>query len=921
MPEFTIGDAPAPAPAKPAAPKFTIGDSPAAAPKFTIGDQPAESTGVMGALKDANAWANRQVQPITDTINRWLEPVRGGAEPGSLPPEAAAMRPTSRPTQPPEDPRANFEARAALQKRLKAEGKDPRQDPEFVRLSRGQAEQFRHENEVGAQFAIPLESGIAGVFRRAPRETAAADEGLRPETISGRVPREPTQPAAAEPTPEPQPAAAPRSRLRDSAPLNAIERVLSPSTLTEEAAQTGTTIRAGAGKLAQDTAQATEALKGYRKTVNALPDDARLSFIDAIESGAEQPTAELQPIADTLRKALDERKAKIQSLGSGYLESAVENYFPHIWDMNQVPGARPALEGAQAAAQAKSPFKGSGAFLKERVFDTVREGIEAGYKPLTTDPIDLTLIKLRELDKFYYGEQTLRTLDQDGLIKRVKMGERAPAGWVPLNDPSVSRLPHKTYAPPEVARVFNNYTSKGLVGEPLYDGIRYAGNALNQMQLGLSFFHAAFTSMDTMISEVARGLERASRGEMKGAAKSIASGFSPTTSLSTAIKGNRLREAYLNPQDATPAMQRMVNALTEGGGRIAMDQFYAASPSRGFVSSLRDGSLVNEMRQAFRDKPVATALKAPFDLATRAIRDISHPVMEWLVPRQKLGTFYNLAEDWMRTHPNAGPAEMRTAMQTIWDSVDNRLGQMVYDNVFWNKVQKDLLFIGVRSVGWNLGTIRELGGSAVDSARFIAQAAKGAKPEFTHRMAYAIAMPMVTAFYGAVINYLYTGEAPREARDYFFPRTGRLTEKGDEERVTVPSYIKDVLEYERAPLHTLASKAHPLIGVLTQLSANEDFYGALIRDPQHDFLGQVGDYAKYAGKQVLPFSIRSAQQQRAEAERMGNEDPGIGPYITSTMGLQRSPGFIISPERTENFERRKETLARRKAIRNEALGR
>lgn len=957
MPQFEIVDAPTPRAPAASAPKFEIADAPAAGPRFEIADQAPSIWDKLG-IKPVNEWLNRQVQPITETINRTLAPVRGGAPPGSLPPEAAAVRPVPTQAAPPEDPATNFQARAALERRLRAEGKDPRQDPEWQRLVRGQGEQQRHEGEVAAQF-LPLGLPRTGLgraqaaasptaiesvakapeARTAPRSgaaegvksvtpptpkfevvdapqprAAAATEGLRPDTISA-TPETRARPAGATEGARPLAGSTPQGgRLRSSYIPNAIERALSPSTVTEEAASAAGTIRAGGGKLAQDTAQAAEALKASRALVNKLPDADRLAFIDSIETGAKQPSAELQGVADGIRAALKDRETKIKSLGPGYLDSAIENYFPHIWERPQA-GARGPLEAAMAAGQSKAPYKGSGSFLKQRTFATVREGMEAGFRPVTTDPIDLTLIKLREMDKFYYGEQALRTLDQDGLIRRVKLGERAPIGWEKVNDPSVSKLPYATYAPPEVARVFNNYVSRGLVGEPLYDVMRYAGNALNQLQLGLSGFHAFFTSMDTMVSRVGLGLEQAVRGEVGRGVKTALKGFSPSTPVTTALKGGRLKEAYLNPQGATPEMQRMVNALTEAGGRISMDQFYAASPSRGFISSLRDGTLMNDVRQTFRDHPYAGALKVPFDIATRAIRDVSHPLMEWLVPRQKLGVFYDMAQDWMRAHPNAGAAEMRTAMQSIWDSVDNRLGQLAYDNLFWPKVQKDIAFLTTRSVGWNLGTIRELGGGAMDTARAAGSLAKGERAEFTHRMAYTMAMPVVTALYGALINYMYTGEAPREARDYFFPRTGRLTPKGDEERVTVPSYMKDVLEYTRSPAGTIMSKLHPIFGTLAELYQNKDFYGGLIRDPQHSALGQVGDYANYFGKQMLPFSVRAAKRRAAEG------DSSAGSVISSMLGLQPAPGFITAPERAEAFERRQEQIARRRAIRNEALGR
>ena len=38
-------------------------------------------------------------------------------------------------------------------------------------------------------------------------------------------------------------------------------------------------------------------------------------------------------------------------------------------------------------------------------------------------------------------------------------------------------------------------------------------------------------------------------------------------------------------------------------------------------------------------------------------------------------------------------------------------------------------------------------------------------------MAYEIALPIVTGYIGAIVNYGYTGHGPQELKDYFFPRT------------------------------------------------------------------------------------------------------------------------------------------------------
>src|SRR6202012_2529325 len=99
----------------------------------------------------------------------------------------------------------------------------------------------------------------------------------------------------------------------------------------------------------------------------------------------------------------------------------------------------------------------------------------------------------------------------------------------------------------------------------------------------------------------------------------------------------------------------------------------------------------------------------------------------------------------------------RTAMQKAWESVDNRMGQLVYDNLFWNKTAKDLGMLAIRSVGWNLGTVREVIGGVKDWGEFFAKGATpGKKAEFTHRMAYVTALPIVVGTMGAITNTLLT---------------------------------------------------------------------------------------------------------------------------------------------------------------------
>ena len=73
---------------------------------------------------------------------------------------------------------------------------------------------------------------------------------------------------------------------------------------------------------------------------------------------------------------------------------------------------------------------------------------------------------------------------------------------------------------------------------------------------------------------------------------------------------------------------------------------------------------------------------------------------------------------------------------------------MVYDNLFWNKALRDVLMASTRSVGWNAGTIRELGGAAVDTAQQAGKVASGKAPELTDRMGFAIGMTVSAGLAG-----------------------------------------------------------------------------------------------------------------------------------------------------------------------------
>lgn len=435
------------------------------------------------------------------------------------------------------------------------------------------------------------------------------------------------------------------------------------------------------------------------------------------------------------------------------------------------------------------------------------------------------------------------------------------------------------WAPEAVARLLNNHLAPGLRGRSaIYDGYMGLGNTLNQAQLALSAFHLGFTSLDAATSQVALGIKElgtaasgatadvtpGARGRLAGSAVGRVLTY-PLAPVSTMVRGDRLLKAYLTGRTGSSAeLAQMVSAIVRAGGRVRMDTFYKNGSIDSFVKSITERRGVDRAIGM-----IAHAFPAALELTAK-------PIMEYVVPRQKLGVFAAMAEyELKRLGPNAKPAAVRRALAKAWDSVDNRLGQLVYDNLFWHKLLKDWSMASVRAVGWNLGTIREVGGGMKDIVAEGVKASKGEEAEFTHRASYIPALLLVAMTAGAVTQYLFTGKGPEEIKDFFYPKTGRKNKEGNDERVQLPTYLKDVVAWGKHPLTTLSHKLHPMIGSIAEMLLNEDFYGDKIRNPDDKLVKQVAQFGEYLLQQYTSLSLRNASDEKKRGQGTAEKAAGF----------------------------------------------
>jgi strawberry notch-like protein/conjugative element/phage-associated large polyvalent protein len=432
------------------------------------------------------------------------------------------------------------------------------------------------------------------------------------------------------------------------------------------------------------------------------------------------------------------------------------------------------------------------------------------------------------------------------------------------------------YGPEDAVRILDNYLSKGLRGNAAFDTYRQIGNFMNQVQLGLSGFHLTMTGIEAMVSKVAQGFEELSRGEGLQAGKSLLE--APVATLTTLIKGDRvLKQLYAKDANAR-LITGVTDLIVQGGGGIHRDQ----------TMKVYDDRVGQVMRALRRGNVLGAAVRLPlaaFELPTKF-------VMEWWVPRLKLGAYMDLARMELRTlGPEPSLREIRRVLGGVQDSIDDRFGQLIYDNLFWSNTLKDIGMASFRALGWNVGTTRTVFGAPLGQAAQIGALVTGKsvggyrplrmthtgndlngqrifeptrEPWLTHKGAYLLAMVFGVGLLGALYEYLHTGERPKEWRDYFFPRTGQKRPDGKDERVSFPSYFKDVYSVSQHPIDTLGHKLQPEMNLMYEILNNEDFYGTEVRHPGDPIPDQARDVWDHVLGSFAPFTLRSFQQRKQD---------------------------------------------------------
>lgn len=676
-------------------------------------------------------------------------------------------------------------------------------------------------------------------------------------------------------------------------------------------------IRSTSGTAYRNNEVLQQHLAAFDALLNHLSRPESLRFIARMESGEEQvpdifnaldpktqtkwqnkynETALPDPndVAQELRRLLDLHKDNVNR-ASGKLANFYVDYMPHIFEN---------YAKAQAFAKqwvAKTPLEGTTSYLKQRHFAFLEDAVNAGNMPLTFNPVRLATMRMEQMGRFAMAHDIRNKMIEQNLASPFKLGEQ-PAGWVPLEDkifevkqfdPEQGGVINRGqyFAPEAVAKDFNEFIKSGMTGKwtipytnlSLYDAARGWAGLANRFQLSFSALHGMETVLNADASELGDAIVRGSYGDYIGAAKGVlnwASIFGPA--IRNIYYGNHILANFRDPNKALNYAS-ITSAAEAAGVRLNLDPFFETHEL---------DKLKTNWSKVTSDLPlsnkVASLFKSAFNLVGATIEKTTWPLMNWMIPRAKLGAFAQELKRTQDLNPGASQAFLDREAEKAWDSMDDRFGEFTNSNWFVPQAMKDVLNLTMRSPGWNVGTARQFFGGTGDLAKALANAPSNKmRVRLSSRTAFMIALPLTVAYLDSIYQKLHTGHFPSSAMDYFFPQTGTKNQDGEPNRVMAKSYVGDVINFNHDPALSLFHKAAPEISTMSDIIRNSNYYGREVYDPSSGPLSKLGAVALFAVQNSsTPFSLSNYNERK-----MRSTDS----QLFGRAGLESSVGFLPAP--------------------------
>lgn len=468
-------------------------------------------------------------------------------------------------------------------------------------------------------------------------------------------------------------------------------------------------------------------------------------------------------------------------------------------------------------------------------------------------------------------------------------------------------------APEAEARMLNNRVSRdairtgtfGVVGRPLM--------ALKNFTTGIeliSGFHYATIAQESVTSRLGLGIQQMLRGDMEGLQRTLKGGWGIAEKAKAYLKDP---EGWLHDPankdlmikqygpDA-PRMGEIINTYFNSGLLLTQDRSLRWGQDKKLERLEKwAGSNLNEKGQ----KLVAGVM-----IPAKTLRFIAKDLLfERIIPNAKFSNFvmqytYNLKQ--YKGLIKRGEISKEELAFRAARLVENKFGEMNWDNFWMNRTMKTALQLMFRSFTWQYGTWRGFGTAisrVPEQIRFAKNAiAHGERPPIDPDIAWVVSLFATHVMEAALLGYgaaLVTGNPdlkPKTWFDFIYPKIGLMT------RVAIPGYVKEPISLWQdikksdfgIPVDMVRSKMSGFLGKFADIARNKDFYGTQVYDPDSNYAKKLWDVSRHMVP--LPFSVTSYQREKEEGG-------GLGMGVLSGMGIQKAPHWIEDSEAITTMKR------------------
>lgn len=645
----------------------------------------------------------------------------------------------------------------------------------------------------------------------------------------------------------------------------------------------------------EEAANIDKVVNGYEKVFDKMKEPERVDFIDRIKRGLKQPTPELQDIADAYKAMDKDLYEQINSIKENL--AFKEDHFRVLW--KKIPGTE---KTKSWFSKAKTPLEGSKGFLKKATLVDMSEGIAKGGDPVSTNPMTMFKIAHADAMKFITAHRMFDALKSDGVVKFYKSPSDVPENfdkiddkianvYFPIKTEAGGTIIHKAgewYIEKNAGRIINNLLSRDKIrGTAIGDGLMAVKNITTSIELSLSPYHATAMSLEAMASDVARGLRKVInlglRGDLKSATQGMAdilkAPFSPKNTFSLGRKYIKLTsEKDFENSDFgkiflrnNPLAKKYLHDMFMGGGLTKQDGAYKVDS----FQSLKDNMA--------KDNYIGAAIRA-----IPAMNEmIMSPLFDTYIPSLKVGMFmkeFPLTLQENESRLQSGKVTRAELARKTVDFIDDRLGEMNFDNLFWKRSFKTATQLFFRSVTWKLGNARAIGGALPEQGMELYNAAKEGRPPILQpKVAWVLGLATVHATVTSLIQYGFTGTWPQNVKDLMYPR---ISKDNDKDRLALPDYGKDVSAiYYQGTGNYIKSALAGDVGKLYDLWKDKDFQGYNIIDPKDNVFDQGKDAVKYMMPQ--PIGVLQIQKDIKNKET-------IGKSVAHFIGFSPAPKYAVN---------------------------